>query len=137
MDAVAAYKHEAVVRGHPYITLPVEINLADPKFSTFYKTASYTLEDGKGQTVFGEPIYFSFTIPNTVKNIDGATSFAAFILSPNGRNILEDQGLNIIEPDIEGNVSNVPSNVVNAIKGKNIFSNIPNPIGYNNRITQY
>ncbi|MFZ0556538.1 MAG: extracellular solute-binding protein, partial [Nitrososphaeraceae archaeon] len=68
LDAVAAYKHEAVARGLPYITLPPNINLANPTFSDFYKTASYTLEDGKGQTVFGEPIYFSFTIPNTVKN---------------------------------------------------------------------
>src|ERR671918_1290192 len=59
LDAVAAYKHEAVARGIPYITLPTEINLVDPKFSNFYKKASYTLEDGKGQTVFGEPICFS------------------------------------------------------------------------------
>lgn len=41
LDAVADYKHEAVARGIPYITLPTEINLADPKFSNFYKKASY------------------------------------------------------------------------------------------------
>src|ERR687891_588552 len=41
LDAVAAYKHEAVSRGLPYITLPPEINLADPTFSDFYKRASY------------------------------------------------------------------------------------------------
>jgi molybdate/tungstate transport system substrate-binding protein len=117
LDAVAAYKHEAVARRLPYITLPAEINLADPKFSTFYKTASYTLEDGKGQTVFGEPIYFSFTIPNTVKNLEGATSFATFVLSPTGANILEEQGLNIIQPVIEGNVSAVPSDIRNEVQG--------------------
>ena len=43
LDAVAAYKHEAVARGLPYIALPPEINLADPTFSSFYRTASYTL----------------------------------------------------------------------------------------------
>jgi molybdate/tungstate transport system substrate-binding protein len=111
LDAVAAYKHEAVARGIPYITLPTEINLADPKFSNFYKKASYTLEDGKGQTVFGEPICFSFTIPSTVKNFAGATSFAKFILSPIGKNLLEDQGLNFIKPVVEGNLEKAPSDI--------------------------
>ncbi len=115
---MAAYKHEAESRGFPYITLPPEINLADPIFSDFYKTASYTLENGKGQTVYGEPIYFSFTIPNTVKNLDGATSFATFILSL-GADILEDQGMNFINPTIEGNLSNVPSEITNAVKDRN------------------
>ncbi|MFZ0554753.1 MAG: hypothetical protein WAM26_05625, partial [Nitrososphaeraceae archaeon] len=81
-------------------------------------TASYTLEDGKGQTVFGEPIYFSFTIPNTVKNLAGATSFATFILSPNGESILEDQGLNFIKPVVEGNMEKVPSDIRNEIDQK-------------------
>jgi molybdate/tungstate transport system substrate-binding protein len=118
LDAVAAYKHEAVARGLPYITLPSEINLADPTFSSLHKTASYTLENGKGQTVFGEPIYFSFTIPITVKNIDGATSFATFILSTKGENILEEQGLNVIKPVVEGNVEKVPASIRNVIEDK-------------------
>ena len=44
------------------------------------------------------------TLPNTVNNLAGATSFATFILSPGGGNILENQGLHIIKPEIEGNV---------------------------------
>ena len=118
LDAVAAYKHEAVARGLPYITLPPNINLADPTFSNFYKTSSYTLENGNGQTVLGEPIYFSFTIPVTVKNLAGATSFATFILSPNGESILEDQGLNFIKPVVEGNMEKVPLAIRNEIDQK-------------------
>jgi molybdate/tungstate transport system substrate-binding protein len=118
LDAVAAYKHEAVARGLPYIALPPEINLADPTFSSFYRTASYTLENSNDQTVFGEPIYFSFTIPNTVKNVDGATSFAAFILSTKGQSIIEEQGLNFIKAAIDGSISNVPSEISNAIEEK-------------------
>ena len=110
LDAVAAYKHEAVARGLPYITLPPQINLADPAFSDFYRNGSYTL--GKdGQTVFGEPIYFSFTIPTTVKNLDGAVSFGDFILSDSGRSILRDQGLNPITPVIEGDIASVPPSI--------------------------
>src|ERR687892_2725805 len=115
LDAVAAYRHEAVARGLPYITLPQEINLSDPAFSNFYKTASYTLENGNGQTVFGEPIYFSFTIPNSVKNLNGAVSFATFILSTNGKSILEEEGLNIIRPEIVGNVEMIPVTTRNVL----------------------
>jgi len=108
LDAVAAYKHEAVARGLPYITLPPQINLADPTFDDFYKRGSYTLENA-GQTVFGEPIYFSFTIPTTVRNLEGAISFGGFILSTNSKNILRDQGLNPIKPVLEGDMTGVPS----------------------------
>jgi molybdate/tungstate transport system substrate-binding protein len=118
LDAVAAYRHETVARGLPYITPPPEINLADPTFSNLYKTASYTLQNGEGQTVFGEQIYFSFTIPNTVKNLDGAISFCTFILSPNGESILEEQGLNFINPVAEGNMEKVPSVIRDVLEQK-------------------
>src|SRR5918996_2913371 len=113
LDAVAAYKHEAVARGLPYITLPNEINLADTKFSSFYKSASYTLEDGKGLRVYGEPIYFSFTIPDTVDNQEGAIAFGEFLLSNTGKTILEAEGLNPIEPVAEGNIQDVPAVIRN------------------------
>jgi molybdate/tungstate transport system substrate-binding protein len=108
LDAVAAYKHEAVARGLPYITLPPQINLADPKFIDFYRNGSYTLRED-GQTVFGEPIYLSLTIPSTVKNLDGAISFCNFILSTNGKNILKDQGLNPVKSIAEGDLERIPS----------------------------
>jgi molybdate/tungstate transport system substrate-binding protein len=114
LDAVAAYKHEAIARGLPYITLPSEINLADPMFADFYRRAFYTL--GTGQKVFGEPIYFSVTIPQTAKNPDGAVSFVSFLLSTKSENILESQGLNYIEPVIEGKTDNVPSSIRNVIE---------------------
>ena len=108
LDAVAAYKHEAMARGLPYITLPPQINLADPTFADFYKKGSYTLQKD-GQTIYGEPIYFSYTIPTTVKNFDGAISFGDFILSSNGTSILKDQGLNSITPVLEGDMAKAPS----------------------------
>ena len=118
LDAVAAYKHEAVARGLPYITLPPQINLADPTFIDFYRNGSYTLRKD-GQTVFGEPIYFSFTIPTTVKNIDGAISFGDFILSTNGRYILKDQGLNPIKPIAEGELESIPSSIRSIVDEEN------------------
>jgi molybdate/tungstate transport system substrate-binding protein len=113
LDAVAAYKHEAIARGLPYITLPPEINLGNPMFSDFYRRAFYTL--GTGQVVFGEPIYFSVTIPQTAKNPDGAISFVSFLLSTRSKYILESQGLNYIKPVIKGKTDNVPSSIRNLI----------------------
>jgi molybdate/tungstate transport system substrate-binding protein len=114
LDAVAAYKHEAVARGLPYITLPPQINLADPEYIGFYKRSSYTLKNS-GHTVYGEPIYFSFTIPSTVTNIDGAVAFGNYILSSNAKDILNDQGLNPIKPHIEGDAAKVPPTIRNII----------------------
>jgi molybdate/tungstate transport system substrate-binding protein len=63
--------------------------------------------------VFGEPIYFSVTIPETVKNLDGDISFVNFLLSTKGEGILESQGLNYIKPVIERKTDKVPSSIRN------------------------
>ncbi|MDR4491209.1 MAG: extracellular solute-binding protein [Candidatus Nitrosocosmicus sp.] len=107
LDAVIAYKHEAISRGLPYITLPKEINLGDPTYSDLYKRANYTLQSDQ-KTIYGEPVEFSITIPNTVKNMDGAMSFINFILSKNGSKLLESQGLNSITVVSQGDVDKIP-----------------------------
>lgn len=109
IDAAAAYKHEAVARGLPYITLPKEINLGDPTFSDFYAQASYTLSTGTVVTGVGIP--FSVTIPKTVKNIDGAIAFVKFLLSEKGMGLLERDGLNPIKPAAEGDFEKIPSTI--------------------------
>lgn len=118
VDAIAAYKHEAISRGLSYITLPSQINLGNPAFSDFYKKASYTFSNNEDKTVYGEPIYLSFTIPNTSKNFKGAASFVNYLLSPTkGKPILEKQGVDYLKiPSIEGNVSKIPSIITSMIK---------------------
>jgi len=113
IDASAAYKHEAIARGLPYIELPKEISLSDPTYSSFYKQSSYTL--GSGKTVYGEPIYFSVTIPDTSKNIDGAVAFVKFLLSEKGRDMLTNDGLVPIKAIAEGDVGKMPSAIKNMV----------------------
>ncbi|HYO05769.1 MAG TPA: extracellular solute-binding protein [Phototrophicaceae bacterium] len=110
LDAVVSYKHEAVSRGLPYITLPKEINLGDPSLSAFYKKANYTSESGQN-TIYGEPIYFSITIPKKAKNIDSAISFVEFILSENGSQILENQGIRSVDLMYDGNMEKMPPHI--------------------------
>lgn len=109
IDAAATYKHEAVARGLPYITLPKEINLSDPKFSNYYNQTSYVL--GKGETVKGGAIDFSITIPETSKNIDGSIAFVKFLLSEKGMNIMEKYGLDSIKAVGEGDIEKMPSEI--------------------------
>ncbi len=111
IDAIAAYKHEAVADGLPYITLPGEINLGDTQFSDFYKQASYTLS--AGQTISGGPIYFSLTIPETSKNIEGSAAFVKFLLSETGRHLLEKDGLDPINTVFNGDTTKLPPSLKN------------------------
>jgi molybdate/tungstate transport system substrate-binding protein len=114
LDAIAAYKHEAISKGLSYITLPSQINLGDPNYSDSYKKASYTLDTGK--IVYGESIYFSVTIPDdTVSNLAGSISFVTFLLSNDGEYILQNQGLNYINPTAEGKVDKIPIDIRNMI----------------------
>jgi molybdate/tungstate transport system substrate-binding protein len=107
IDAAATYKHEAVARGLPYITLPREINLSDPKFlNYYYGQVSYAL--GNGQIVRGDTIDFSLTIPETYKSIDGSIAFVKFLLSKKGMDMLERDGLNPIKAVAEGDLEKMP-----------------------------
>jgi molybdate/tungstate transport system substrate-binding protein len=100
IDAIAAYKHEAITRGLPYITLAPQINLGDLKYSDFYRQGSYTLHSN--DIVFGHPIFFSYTIPTTVRNLDGAKSFANFLISSQGKTVLNQVGLNPVDTIVDG-----------------------------------
>lgn len=114
IDAIAAYKHEAVARGLRYITLPQEINLGNISFSNFYRQASYTLRDGN--TVYGEPIVLSGTILETSRNIGGSLAFVKFLLSENGQLLLKNNGLIPMKARIEGDFEKIPS-VIKSVVG--------------------
>ena len=101
IDAIAAYKHEAITKGLPFISLPDQINLSNPNYTNFYNKISYKTKTG--ETISGHPIFFSFTIPNTVENTEGAVAFIKFLISENGNKILEQNGLSPIKPILHGN----------------------------------
>ena len=106
IDAIAAYKHEAVSRGLPYISLPPKINLGDSNNSNFYNQASYNLRSN--QTIIGNPIYFSYTIPSTVRNTDGAIALANYLISIQGKIVLSQVGLNPVKAVVVGDSNVLP-----------------------------
>jgi molybdate/tungstate transport system substrate-binding protein len=117
IDATAAYKHEAIAKGLSYITLSDQINLSEPNYTNFYNKISYKL--GTGETISGNPIFFSFTIPNTVENIAGAMSFAKFLLSEDGKRILEQVGLSPIKPILQGDTHQLEPEILSLVQEHN------------------
>jgi molybdate/tungstate transport system substrate-binding protein len=109
IDAIAAYKHEAVSRGLPYITLPPQINLGDANYSKFYNQASYIIHSN--QTIIGNPIFFTYTIPTTVRNMDGAIALANYLISPQGKIVLSQVGLNPVKAAVQGDFKSLPHGV--------------------------
>jgi len=114
IDATASYKHEAIAKGLPYISLPDQINLSEPTYTNYYNKTSYKL--GTGETILGSPIYFSFTIPNTVENIEGAINFTKFLVSEKGKKILEQVGLDPIKPILQGDSYQLEPEILPLVK---------------------
>jgi molybdate/tungstate transport system substrate-binding protein len=106
-DAIPAYKHEAVERGFPFISLPPQINLGDPTFASYYKQATQLY----GALNFGKPIVFDITIPNTVRNTEGAIQFVKFLFSDQGKKIFENDGFKLLPLTVGGNKTAIPQEI--------------------------
>jgi molybdate/tungstate transport system substrate-binding protein len=114
-DAVPAYKHEAIERGFPFISLPPQINLGYPAFASYYKQASCT--QLHGTLNFGKPIVFDVTIPNSARNTEGAIQFVKFLFSDQIKKIFRNEGFSLLPPIAGGNKTAIPEEIsVLAIK---------------------
>ena len=119
LDYLFIYRSVAEQHKMPYVVLPDNINLKTEKYIDFYKTASLELTGatpGEKITVFGEPMIYSFTIPNNAENKKGALLFAQFILSESGKTIMEQNGQPFMNPpEISGDLKKVPSELTKII----------------------
>ena len=114
LDAGFFYLNEVLDVDLPYISLPAEINLGDPSHSDFYQQVRY--QDAQGQTIAGEPILYSLTIPTKVENYVGAVEFVKYLLGSNGRQLLLEDGLSMIPLQVDGDLSSVPEELSNFLK---------------------
>ncbi len=107
LDAGIFYRNEAAEHHLPYLTFPPELNLSQPALDAQYATATYV--SPKGTTYHGGAIVYTITIPETSRNREGAVAFVRFLLSSEGRAILETHGLPLIRPLIHGDRGAVPA----------------------------
>jgi len=115
LDAVIAYKHEAVEWHMPYIALPDAVNLGNPEMKKEYETASYVTTDGK--TLHGSPILFTITIPTNSPHPAAAIAFVRSMVSGAGHKALMDDGFTPISCFIAGSQVDLPSGLKGLIEG--------------------
>jgi len=106
IDAAFVYGVEATIRNLATIELDPRINLGDPHFASAYAKASVTI-DGVVRT--GEPIGYAYTIPTHAANARGGAAFLAYLVSPEGRAILDGAGLQSQTPRYFGDLNRVPT----------------------------
>ncbi len=114
MDYAFSYLSIARQHGLKYVELPDEINLSNPAFSDFYQTAQVELEGTEPGDVIirrGEPIIYGVTIPSSAPHPDLALSYLEFLLSSEGRRIIEEGGQLALDPPLSGQFEALPGSL--------------------------
>jgi ABC-type Fe3+ transport system substrate-binding protein len=94
---------------HPYPGFP-SICYSNP----YYGAVTYV--SPKGTTYRGASIVYSVTIPETSRNREGATALVGFLLSGEGRKILEKHRFRLIQRVVSGDTGAVPAELQTALK---------------------
>ncbi|MCL6631207.1 MAG: extracellular solute-binding protein [Alicyclobacillus herbarius] len=106
IDAIVAYRHEAVEWHVPYISLPDAINLSNPEDAKYYAKAVYKPVGGPAQ--HGGPIVFTASIPSTAQNPSQAAQFIRYLTAGHGRTLLQADGFIPMQPKLVGKVQDAP-----------------------------
>ncbi len=112
IDYLFIYRSVCLQHKMPFVTLPDHINLGSPKYAAFYKQASIKIS-GKTPGTFiekkGKPMIYGITIPKNAPHRDLAIQFVAFVLGPEGREIMKRNGqMPLSPPQATGNVRKLP-----------------------------
>jgi molybdate/tungstate transport system substrate-binding protein len=96
------WSYESIARGVGLraVMLPPEIDLSDPAFAASYALASVRIRGaaaGDTVTFRGEPIVYAFAVPDRAPHRALGQRFGAFLLSPEGREILRREGLDAFD----------------------------------------
>ncbi|MBF8378982.1 extracellular solute-binding protein [Alicyclobacillus mali] len=110
MDAVIAYKHEAIEWHMPYIALPSAINLGDPALAKDYAKVSWTPAGG-GKTIKGAPILFTITVLTHAPHPVQAAAFVRYMTVGQGHQILLQDGFNPTPIRLYGDLQSVPASL--------------------------
>jgi molybdate/tungstate transport system substrate-binding protein len=114
LDAGIFYRNEVAEHGVPFIGFPRELNLSEPDLDPLYGSATYV--SPKGPTYAGSAIVYSVTIPATSQNVEGAIALVSFLLSDEGRRIVEKHALRLIQPVVSGETEAIPATLQTALR---------------------
>jgi len=101
IDYLFIYKSVAMQHassGVKYIELPSYMDLSSPEMMNYYRKVSVKLADGR--EIKAAPIIYGITIPENAEHEKYAIEFLKFLLSPDGQQILKENGLTPLNPAI-------------------------------------
>jgi len=105
IDYIFIYRSIAQQHGLKYVVLADQINLKDPGYDEFYKTASVKITGKKPGTLItkrGTPMIYGVTIPKTARNVRAAMALVQFLLE-------KDKGLAILARNGQASVVPAPT----------------------------
>lgn len=114
VDYIFLYRSVALQHKLNYLVLPDEINLKKPELDSLYGTVSVqTLGKKPGDyvTETGATMVYGLTIPLNAPNPAAALAFVDFILSPDGKRILEENGQPSVVPAFSATWKEIPESL--------------------------
>jgi molybdate/tungstate transport system substrate-binding protein len=114
IDYLFIYRSVAAQHGLSFVELPDEVDLGSVELDHIYATSVVELTGKKpGEIIMrkGASIVYSVTVPKDARNRQVAEAFVAFLLSPDGRTIMEESGQPTIAPSMVRSVDNVPESL--------------------------
>ncbi len=112
LDYAFLYKSNAEQQGLPYIKLPDEINMGNPRYDSYYAQAQVRFQHARFQSIgldrLGKTIYYGLTIAETAENPSDAALLAAYIIGGEGKAIFNDLHNPVYVPALTDNLDSVP-----------------------------
>jgi molybdate/tungstate transport system substrate-binding protein len=116
-DLDYAFEYESVIEQHglSMVQLPEAINLGDEAYAEMYNTVQVNLDFQRFASVKpvfrGERIGYGITIPSSSPHPAEAAVFIEFLLSSEGRAIMQEDRHPLFDPAIGENFINIPVNL--------------------------
>jgi molybdate/tungstate transport system substrate-binding protein len=114
-DLDYAFEYESVIHQHGLnmVGLPEALNLGEEANEQFYNTVQVDEDFQRFATVKpvfrGERIGYGITIPSSAPHPEEAALFIAFLLSPEGRAVMQADSHPMFDPAIGDNYNNIPA----------------------------
>ena len=116
-DLDYAFEYESVIAQHNLglLRLPGEVNLGEPAFEDLYNHVQVNLDFQRFASIKpefrGEQIGYGITIPSSALHPKEAALFIAFLLSPEGRAIMEASHHPMFETALGDGYANIPADL--------------------------